>query len=220
MRPAPGGTCDANAASTCGQIMVSGPACHCFIVPCVCLCVCVCVQVGAVATKRRLSRLSFTWDKAITIKLPWSGNATHTKTQLSVLRAVQWDHAKPIGIDMVLVLDRWPMSTETMALLRDLPAYECVLDLRTCTWPAADAAVYVGVAKHAPAGFAEWWVPKSAPRAVRDALCAGINARQARVKAREERVGVYWCAKQYAKVHEDVGEHVRVWDHSAEDLAK
>ncbi len=157
---------------------------------------------------RRLDKVYVSWDKRLQVRLPCCDDP---RTQLSVLRGLDWDSNKDMGSQVLVQLAYWPLTHDTMQALKGLADWECGLDISTCTWPHSDdPAAYMALAKYVPTSFTFWCIPSTTPQPVRTALYAGINAHRAQQKC-ETRLAI---ASGQGNTNVDVGAYVSVYTYA------
>ncbi len=189
----------------------------CPLCVCVCVCmyaVCACMQVGPAPILTRLNRLTVTWDKSLTITLPWSNDPTPQLTLLNALRLNSTN--KDMAKQVTLKLTDWPLLSDTTAIeqLRSLPAWGCTLDLSQCVWPDDSMEQLEGwctkLAQCVPVAYVWWVVPVGLSQDVWDGLCEGVCEHRV-AQGCEGRVAVAACEREMARFRKDMGEGVTVW---------
>lgn len=111
--------------------------------------------------------------------------------------------------DQVFVfLKNWPLNQATIEALKDLPEWPAALGMITCMWSPAETDAGSALARCVPAAYSVWALPENTPVAVRDAVCAGINAKRGAEEGGRKWVGRVHVIAELEKQRRHVGEHV------------
>ncbi len=168
------------------------------------------MQVGIEMIRKRLEHVCFTRDESVFIRLPWCNDP---ETQLSLLRALWFDPDKRMSDQVFLLLIDWPFNQDTVQALKDLPEWPCALHMMTSTWSDTVPDVGSALAQCVPTSYRVWSLPENTPVAVRNAVCAGLNARR-KAEGCEGRVYILGDRNTQEK---DVGEYVTLYGSSSAD---
>ncbi len=102
------------------------------------------------------------------------------RARLSVLQAVRFAGSSAAERTVAVHLYNLPPTTDTIAVLSDLPNWggELILGSEGAEWPA-DPAVCQALAAHMPVTYTTWRLAGQVPPAVVDSVCEALSERRA-----------------------------------------
>ncbi len=118
------------------------------------------MQVGLESVLSRFASLTWSLDYGHrTVTLPYTQGGA--EAQCTAAKAIQWaDEDQCLGDCADLRLIGWPLTHETMQLLRHLPEWDVCVCLKDCDFPLKPASEYVLLDEVIPSQYSFITVPK------------------------------------------------------------